>query len=1048
VQDHQSEPEEALGRMDEKETQIHLNHVLNGINGGIAVYEVGRHVRTLMYSDGVAKMLGFTREEYDRLIRDDAMNGVYPLDRENLLSLIGAGIEKHEDVSSSYRVLCKKKIIWVNLTAYYSHQSEQDLPVYNAFYTTASYQFVMYQNLMDESPTCTTVIDPKTFELFYANKAAFDLYRRTPQNYVGQKCYQVFHGMNHPCANCQFSSAVNYEDPAVDFVPTTGKYIRLKFKKTMWIDHPAVAIYGTDITDRVLQEQKVEAEKERYRIVLEKNGIALFDYDFVNGNVYSNETYQKYELSRQDIHKIMNNQADMSVIHPDDIRTIKHFFIDLHEKGGFDQVTLRLKLVTGSYHWVKLGGYVIHNEAGNPIRAIGTIEDVNEQQLEWIHQLEQFTSEYDRNLTSDQDLRCRIIFNLSQHTIADFYAAIPCVRWSGFDKGISMDRFFDEYCQQRVSEDEYLLLKDNLSDFDERCNHGEEICRRVQNRENGKNVWLSIVIHYTRNPYSGDCIAFVSVIDITSEIMERKINRCVVNSGEEFLALVDVGTGQIDYVIRREGIIGEPTARTDYMHEMAAAVSQMMVDEDSDLWIQENSIQTITDHLQKEGHYSTTFATIEHGAIRHKLLNYNWLDGSHTHILFMRTDVTDVFEKEHHQEIELKNALNQARAANKAKTEFLSRMSHDMRTPLNAVIGFSRLASEEHNLPGEAQEYLDRVNSSGEYLLGLINDVLDMTKIEGRNFELHEEPVNGPEFLNSIADIFKHQAARKHITLITDFSRSKTPWVIMDKLRSEQIYSNLLNNAIKYSDEGTVIHWTMVDVPIDEHTMHMTSIIQDEGCGMSKSFMNRIFQPFEQEYNSHSEKEGGTGLGLAIVKSLVELMGGTISVESELGKGSTFTIELNRRTGRPQLDSKIPEHPVYDRSILQNARVLLCEDNQINRELAGVLLKRAGMVVEAVENGELGVEAFEHSEPGYYDAVLMDMRMPVMGGLQATRLMRSLPREDAHSIPIIAMTANAFDEDVKDCLNAGMNAHTAKPIDPEKLYESLAEEIARARKKD
>ncbi len=389
---------------------------------------------------------------------------------------------------------------------------------------------------------------------------------------------------------------------------------------------------------------------------------------------------------------------------------------------------------------------------------------------------------------------------------------------------------------------------------------------------------------------------------------------------------------------------------------------------------------------------------------------------------------------------EKERAIDEARSANEAKSEFLSRMSHDMRTPLNAVLGFAHLAENEEGVPCQVKEYLAKINSSGQYLLGLINDVLDMAKIESGKIALSEQTVDGPRFLSGIEDDFRRQAEEKNIRLVTDFSKSQTPWVVMDPLRSRQIYSNLLSNAIKYSNPGTEIYWGITDTPTGKDTMHMVAVIRDQGFGMSAEFMTHMFDAFEQE--NATAIGSGVGLRLSIVKALVTLMGGTIRVESEVGKGSTFTVEMDRRLGEAIAQPGASAADALD--ILRGKRVLLVEDHPLNAQIAAKLLEKQGMLIDTAENGQLAVDRFAASATATYDAVLMDIRMPVMDGLTAAKAIRALPRADAAVVPIIAMTANAFEEDAEKSRQAGMNAHIAKPIEPQKLYEELAKQIQEA----
>ena len=375
--------------------------------------------------------------------------------------------------------------------------------------------------------------------------------------------------------------------------------------------------------------------------------------------------------------------------------------------------------------------------------------------------------------------------------------------------------------------------------------------------------------------------------------------------------------------------------------------------------------------------------------------------------------------------------------ANAAKSEFLSHMSHDIRTPLNVVLGFTKIAQDDPQVPAQIAEYLDKVQISGNYLLELVNDVLDMSKIENGKVVLHEESVNRTEFLNSVANAAQAQTSEKGITFLTDFSQSQTPWVLLDELRTRQIYTNLLSNAIKFSQSGTEIRWIVQDISTGPNTIHVISTISDQGCGMTEDFMKRMFQPFEQRNPSDAEK--GTGIGLSIVKSLTELMGGSIHVESELGKGSTFTLEFDRKIGTPKEESLLNTKIIS----LSGRRILLCEDHPLNTQIVVKLLEKQGCIVDCANNGRIGVDKFTASETNFYDAILMDIRMPVMNGLDAAKVIRESDRPDAKSVPIIALSANAFSEDIKDSTDVGMNAYLSKPIDPQKLFDTLAAEISR-----
>lgn len=378
--------------------------------------------------------------------------------------------------------------------------------------------------------------------------------------------------------------------------------------------------------------------------------------------------------------------------------------------------------------------------------------------------------------------------------------------------------------------------------------------------------------------------------------------------------------------------------------------------------------------------------------------------------------------------------LNRDVSKNIARTEFFSRMSHDMRTPMNAIISFSSPELLENADEAVKDNYLNQIHSSGQYLLGLINEVLDMTKIESKKTDLQFSPVPLNEIWRTTIPIVEKLAQKKNISFITDLPEDNSQYILADEQHLNQILLNLLSNAVKFTPEhGKVellIHAALSDK--DPKQIECDMIIKDNGIGISKAFMKKLYTPFEQEY----EDREGTGLGLSIARKLVEHMNGTISCESKKNAGTTFVVQLPFRICEPVPAAAVSQNDSA-LSSLGGKHILICEDHPINTQIICKLLERKGIQVVTASNGKEGLEIFDSSEPNTFDAILMDIRMPVMDGLQATAAIRSLDREDAASIPILAMTANAFAEDVRASRAAGMNAHLSKPIDPLNLYHTL-----------
>ena len=385
-------------------------------------------------------------------------------------------------------------------------------------------------------------------------------------------------------------------------------------------------------------------------------------------------------------------------------------------------------------------------------------------------------------------------------------------------------------------------------------------------------------------------------------------------------------------------------------------------------------------------------------------------------------------------------ALQTAENANKAKTDFLSNMSHDIRTPMNAIIGMTSLIRYDAGNKAKVIEYADKIDISSQHLLGIINDVLDMSKIEAGKTVFKYTDFSILDFITELNTIFHSQIDEKNQTLTIIKENIRHEWVNGDKVHLMQIFSNLVSNAVKYTQKGGKIQFLVEECETKSSVYaKYRFLVSDNGIGMSADFKETIFDAFTRAESSVTNKIQGTGLGMAITKNLVEAMGGTIDVESELGQGSCFEVLIDLRIAE---DRKVvltaqEEIDEPDSNTLKGMRFLCAEDNELNAEILMELLKIEGAECIICENGERVLEAFEQSAPGDYDMILMDVQMPVMNGYDATRAIRRSTHELAKTIPIIAMTANAFSEDIQYSLAAGMNAHISKPVDMKTLEKTI-----------
>ena len=441
-------------------------------------------------------------------------------------------------------------------------------------------------------------------------------------------------------------------------------------------------------------------------------------------------------------------------------------------------------------------------------------------------------------------------------------------------------------------------------------------------------------------------------------------------------------------------------------------------------------IQTMAARLYKKESMSSEFKLKEGSWFLSMVVPQNYdKDGNVTSVLIANRDVTDEKLRELRQEEELREAKLKAECANKAKSSFLFNMSHDIRTPMNAIIGYAELASRHLREIDKLGRYLEEIRICGKELLSMLGNVLDLARIENSKVEMEYTVSNVHECFENCVIMFRQQAESKNQTLsLTE--QIMYPYVYMDVPHLSEVCLNIISNAIKYTNTGGTISCNVLQESCEkEDWCNMIITITDNGIGMSEEFQKRIFETFERERNTTLSHIDGSGIGMGITKKLVELMDGTIEVKSKQGEGSEFTVTIPCRKASED-DSLVKKNSnLCNKNCLNGVRILLVEDNEINTEIATELLKEEGCIVETANDGVACIDLIEKADADYYKMILMDIQMPVMNGYDATLTIRKMKDTKKARIPIIAMTANAFAEDVEKVLSVGMNAHVAKPVD-------------------
>ncbi|MCI8469721.1 MAG: PAS domain S-box protein [Eggerthellaceae bacterium] len=502
-------------------------------------------------------------------------------------------------------------------------------------------------------------------------------------------------------------------------------------------------------------------------------------------------------------------------------------------------------------------------------------------------------------------------------------------------------------------------------------------------------------------------------------------------SSDPALGLTDIFTDRITLTDSLNAYI------TSRVHESDIAMLQSVLDPDN-----------IRTQLAQHERFDTLYRTVLDDGMEFRQVTVvragSWNDGAHTIVVGLRNVDQQIREELQQKEL-LEEALMRANRASEAKSSFLTNMSHDIRTPMNAIVGFTTLAHNHIDQKERVQEYLGKIQASSNHLLSLINDILDMSRIESGKAHLDEQAGSLREAMDNLRVILQPEAEAKGITLVVDDSDIRDVAVVCDRLKLDQVLLNLLGNSLKFTAEGGRVSASIHEEPgAPAGHQGYRIVVEDNGIGMKAEFLEHIFDPFERERTSTISGIQGTGLGMAITKSLVDMMGGTIRVESTEGVGSRFTIDVSFRLADAADEPAHLERPgaLAPSEALRGCRVLLVDDNLLNREIALTLLEDAGFQVECAFDGKMAVETLTAADPDHFQLVLMDIQMPVMNGYEAATAIRALDDPAKAAVPILAITADAFDTDRQKALSHGMNGHLPKPIEIDKLFAVLDELLA------
>ena len=613
-------------------------------------------------------------------------------------------------------------------------------------------------------------------------------------------------------------------------------------------------------------------------------------------------------------------------------------------------------------------------------------------------------------------------------------------------KRAELEEFFLRPADETIHPDDYVRVLRSLQRSFHNPDEYQQFSYRMRVPGKDDYIWLTSSVYGYRMP-DGSVLQYINSIDVTNEYAERQ-NRdeAFVHTSMLLEKILDTTQTALFWKDKNRRFLGANKAFLDYYDFPSEQV--ILGKNDEDMGWHEDDVPFRDDELMiletGQSTYRVHGKCMSHGEMRDIVASKSPLveNGEIVGLVGSFEDVTDEIRRQE-QIIKLnerlRQALDKAESANQAKTAFLSNVSHDMRTPLNGILGVADLAMKCHDLD-KIHDYLQKIMTAGSLLRDLINDTLELSRIGSGKRQMDWEVVEAGHMLDSLITSIRSAAEQNAVNFHVNLDFAELGFLRLDRLKLSKILLNLLSNAVKFTPfdgdvwlEGSVLE-------ADEHSCICRFIVRDTGIGMAPQFIPKMFEPFEQEQSMSEKGKMGTGLGLSIAKELLNLLEGKISVVSERGKGTTFTVDVPLERVSGETEETAPPQEDYSVS-LDNRHILVCEDNELNREIVKTILEMNGMTVLSAEDGEQGVLQFIESEEYAIDAVLMDIRMPVMDGLTAAAQIRQLKRNDAHKVPIIALSANAFQEDVEQSHAAGMNDHLTKPVEPDLLLACLSRQI-------
>ena len=822
------------------------------------------------------------------------------------------------------------------------------------------------------------------------------------------------------------------------WVKDDGKVVKIKDR---------IALVGVchDVTENIENKQKLKDTENRFKLAINGAKMLVWEYDIKNKCARYPQGTEIGEIGREVIlYDYPDRMFNNNTVIEEQREEFKEFYkrVDFGDEKELVGTFWMLNSASNIKRCIEISYSVVRDDNGNGITAYGMSRDITEQKFTEKRFREElaFRDKTAKNLisTSCVNLTLGIVENLRH---GDVYEKDVNILETLEYRERSMFYMLD--CDMTDEQAENVSVSNLLNLFEKGVTEVRE--EYLATLKNGERIWVCVDVNILKSPKTGNILAFFYNRDITNEKMSLIISESVLSQNYLEVGVIDTTRDTYTRYYSHATNISQFNNSFPFEAGMEVFCEKRVTESDRKRVGKYMTINYINSAIKKNGVVEFQFL----GYDRNGNEEYNSMvikplyKDRNDVLLSTRANVDAIVRESQKKEKKLKKAMEEAKKANEARSDFFAGISHDMRTPMNAIIGMSALGVDESK-DETIRKYFTNIDASAHFLLGLINDALDSSQIEKNVMKLTYEPYCMDEFKHYVNSVVRSLCDAKKIEFNMSFPETFAKCVSTDKLRFNQIFFNLLSNAVKFTPEKGRIDFIMEFVSRSNGVIVQRFIVRDTGIGMSKEFQKKMFNQFAREKTTGDMSTSGTGLGLFITKYVVELMGGTIEVNSEVGKGSEFIVELALQ----EVDANDNQFASPDKlsdddfdTILKDKRILLCEDNEMNSQIAVRVLEKKGMLVECAPDGQAGLEKFNNSDEGYYDAVLMDVRMPVMDGLEATKVIRNLERMDSKKVPIIAMSANTHKKDIEAALSAGMTTHIGKPFDVKELYRVISLEL-------